>query len=144
MVPARSDDSPRDTTPHSPRDTTPPTQGTLRPSHYRMTLHAVGESLTGFASSREFVGAIADAMEGTNFQLHADMILNFLQQPMTMPTSLPAFFTVISVSAIFSSRITRRECWLTGIAVWTRDNVGARRPSRMVRRRLSFYTLRVA
>jgi hypothetical protein len=32
--------------------------------HYRMTLDVVGRPLTSFDSSREFVGAIADAMEG--------------------------------------------------------------------------------
>jgi hypothetical protein len=41
-----------------------PTQGISYLSHYRMTLKTVGQSLTGFASSREFISAIADAMEG--------------------------------------------------------------------------------
>jgi hypothetical protein len=37
--------------------------------HYRMTLDVVGRSLTSFNSSREFVSAIADAMEGkTSFR----------------------------------------------------------------------------
>ena len=32
--------------------------------HYRMSLDVVAQPLTSFSSLREFVGAIADAMEG--------------------------------------------------------------------------------
>ena len=35
---------------------------------YRMSMNVVGRSLTNFKSSREYVMAIADAMEGTSLQ----------------------------------------------------------------------------
>jgi hypothetical protein len=134
MVPARSEDS--------PRDTTPPTQGTLRPSHYRMTLHAVGESLTGFASSREFVGAIADAMEG----MYDRSITRIYDSE---------FLATAHDDAYFAARILHRDISVGNILFadnkkgmlvdWDRcvdsDNVGARRPLRMVRRRLTLLQL---
>jgi hypothetical protein len=87
-----------------------PMNGIIRRLHYRMTLKLVGQNLTRFESSHEFISAIADAMEGKNFQLHADRILNVLQQPTITPTSMPRFFIMTLVSAIFSSRIIRRAC----------------------------------
>ena len=36
----------------------------MRMSHYRMTLNTVGKALQIFESSREYISAIADAMEG--------------------------------------------------------------------------------
>lgn len=47
-----------------------PTPRQTRLSHYRMTLNIVGKSLIDFKSSREFISAIADAMEG-NCQIRA-------------------------------------------------------------------------
>jgi hypothetical protein len=43
-----------------------PTENLIRLRHYRMTLKVIGRRLTEFRSSREFLGAIADAMEGEN------------------------------------------------------------------------------
>ncbi|KAF8184434.1 hypothetical protein BJ912DRAFT_974826 [Pholiota molesta] len=93
-----------------------PTQGTSCLSHYRMTLAAVGESLTGFASSREFVGAIADAMEAHDDAYFAARILH----------------RDVSVGNILFAGDKK------GVLIdWDRcdnlasDNVGARRPSRM-------------
>ena len=36
--------------------------------HYRMSLNVVARPLTSFCSSREFVSAIADAMQGKTFR----------------------------------------------------------------------------
>ncbi|KAF8184433.1 hypothetical protein BJ912DRAFT_1060958 [Pholiota molesta] len=55
-----------------------PTQGIicLPESHYRMSLETVGQSLTGFASSREFISTIADAMEAHDDAYFAARILH--------------------------------------------------------------------
>ena len=69
--------------------------------HYRMTLDVVGRPLTSFRSSREFVGAIADAMEGkTSFVGFTPLTNSWLPQHMITPTSMPISFIVISARAI--------------------------------------------
>jgi hypothetical protein len=69
--------------------------------HYRMTLDVVGRPLTSFRSSREFVGAIADAMEGkTPFVDFTPLTNSWLPQHMITPTSMPRCFIVTSARAI--------------------------------------------
>jgi Fungal protein kinase len=69
--------------------------------HYRMTLDVVGRPLTSFDSSREFVSAIADAMEGkTSFAEFTHMSNSWVPQRMIMRTSMPVSFIVISARAI--------------------------------------------
>ena len=69
--------------------------------HYRMTLDIVGRPLTSFRSSREFVGAIADAMEGkTSFVDPTPLTNSWLPQHMIMPTSMPISFIVTSAWVI--------------------------------------------
>ena len=69
---------------------------------YRMTLDVVARPLTSFSSSREFVSAIADAMEGkTFFADFTHMTNSWVPQRMTMPTSMPMFFIVTLAWEIF-------------------------------------------
>jgi hypothetical protein len=66
-----------------------------------MSLDVVGKPLTSFSSSRQFVSAIADAMEGKT--IHADfthMTNSWFPQRMTMPTSMPVSFIVTSAQEI--------------------------------------------
>ena len=65
---------------------------------YRMSLDTVGRRLTEFKSSREFVGAIADAMEG-EVPIISSLLLILIRllQHMTVLSLMPAFFIMISV-----------------------------------------------
>ena len=65
--------------------------------HYRMTLDVVARPLTSFKSSREFVGAIADAMEDeTSFGDFTLVTNSWLSQHMIVPTSMLESFIVTS------------------------------------------------
>jgi hypothetical protein len=45
--------------------------------HYRMSLNVVARSLTSFCSSREFVSAIADTMQGKTCFADSGLVTNF-------------------------------------------------------------------
>jgi hypothetical protein len=69
--------------------------------HYRMSLDIVARPLTSFYSSREFVGAIADAMQGkTSFADFIHMTNSWLPQRISMPTSMLMSFIVTSAWVI--------------------------------------------
>jgi hypothetical protein len=63
--------------------------------HYPMSLDVVARPLILFESSREFVGAIADAMEGKTYSASFTHMTNFsLAQPINMPISSLVFSIV--------------------------------------------------
>ena len=65
---------------------------------YRMSLNVVARHLTSFNSSREFVSAIADAMEGKmSFVDFIRLTNSSLAQRINMPTSMLMFFIATSV-----------------------------------------------
>ena len=69
--------------------------------HYRMTLDVVAHPLTSFRFSREFVRAIADAMEGeTSFGDVTHVTNSRLSHHMIMPTSMSESFIVTSAWVI--------------------------------------------
>jgi hypothetical protein len=65
-------------------------------SHYRMTLDVVGRNLTEFQSSRQFISAIADAMEGKFSLFYLDKVLKLSQQRTMPPSSIAKSFIAIS------------------------------------------------
>ena len=66
--------------------------------HYRMSLDVVARPLIVFKSSREFVGAITDAMEGKTYCANfTHMTDSSVPQRISVPTSVLAFFIVTSV-----------------------------------------------
>jgi hypothetical protein len=69
--------------------------------HYRMSLDVVARPLTSFCSSREFVSAMADAMQGkTYFADFTHMTDSQLPQRISMPTSIHMSFIVTSARVI--------------------------------------------
>jgi hypothetical protein len=65
---------------------------------YRMSLNVVARHLTSFNSSREFVSAIADAMEGKmSFVDFIRLTNSSLAQRINIPTSMLMFFIATSV-----------------------------------------------
>ena len=65
---------------------------------YRMSLNVIARHLTSFNSSREFVSAIADAMEGKmSFVDFIRLTNSSLAQRINMPTSMLMFFIATSV-----------------------------------------------
>jgi hypothetical protein len=106
------------------------TKGIICLSHYRMTLDVVGRPLVEFDSSRQFISAIADAMEG-------ELSLFLCKQPSESSTAAHD-------DACFEARILHRDISVGNILI-TKDNKGmlidwdlcadmntvtARRPSR--------------
>jgi hypothetical protein len=70
-------------------------------NHYRMTLDVVARPLISFRFSREFVGAIADAMEGkTSFADFTHMTDCWLPQRLSTPTTMLMSFIVTSAWVI--------------------------------------------
>jgi hypothetical protein len=70
-------------------------------SQYRMSLNVVARLLTSFKSSREFVGAIADAMTGKTSLADSSRKTNFsLPQHINMRISTLMSFIVTSARAI--------------------------------------------
>ena len=66
-----------------------------------MSLDVVARPLISFESSREFVGAIADAMEGKTYSVSFTHMTNFsLAQPINMPMSSLVFSIVTSAQVI--------------------------------------------
>ena len=69
--------------------------------HYRMSLDVVARPLILFESSWEFVGAIADAMEGETYSASFTHMTYFsLAQPINMPISSLVFSIVTSAQVI--------------------------------------------
>ena len=69
--------------------------------HFRMSLDVVARPLILFESSREFVGAIADAMEGKTYSASFTHMTNFsLAQPINMLISLLVFSILTSPRVI--------------------------------------------
>ena len=69
--------------------------------HYRISLDVIARPLASFLSSREFVGAIADAMEGKDSFANSNLITNYLfPQRINMPTSMLVSFIVTSAQVI--------------------------------------------
>ena len=69
--------------------------------HYRISLDVISRPLTSFLSSREFVGAMADAMEGKDSFANSNLITNYLfPQRINMPTSMLVSFIVTSAQVI--------------------------------------------
>ena len=69
--------------------------------HYRMSLDVVAQPLILFESSREFVGAIADAMEGKTYPASFTHMTNFsLTQPINMLILLQVFSILTSAQVI--------------------------------------------
>jgi hypothetical protein len=68
----------------------------LKLRQYRMSLDVVASPLTSFSSSREFVGATADAIEGkTSFAGFSQIIEPLFMQLINIPTSTLMFSIVI-------------------------------------------------
>ena len=77
--------------------------------HYRMSLDVVARPLILFESSQEFVGAIADAMEGKTYSANFTHMTNFsLAQPINMPISSLVFSIVTSAQVISQSQTRAR------------------------------------
>ena len=69
--------------------------------HYWMSLDVVALPFILFESSREFVGAIADAMEGKTYSASFTHMTNFsLTQPINMLISLLVFSILTSPRVI--------------------------------------------
>jgi hypothetical protein len=75
---------------------------------YRMSLDMIGRRLTEFKSSQEFVGSVADAMEGDRLiipSLLSNTHSFCTLQPMTVLFSMPIFFIVTLVLGISLPRL---------------------------------------
>jgi hypothetical protein len=74
-----------------------PTTEMVALHNYRMSLKEVSHRLSGFKLSFEFVYSAADAMEGKASSFNCFFFDTQLLQRMTVLSSMPAFFIVISV-----------------------------------------------
>lgn len=69
---------------------------------YKISVDILGRPLTSFNSSREFVGAIADAMKGKASFADSDR-MTYFSQPINMLTSMLISFIVTSALVISKS-----------------------------------------